>query len=95
MFAIEIDEVDGELHEERMHSFTWDDPHPFAWGEPLPAEKAFGTLRTATGHFSTICHYSTSGGIANRDVTIGWKAGSFRRLRWAAGFVLLGWAHTG
>jgi len=41
MFAVKVDEVDWELHEEGVDGLAWDDPHALAVIKTLSAQESF------------------------------------------------------
>ena len=54
MLAIEIDEIDWELHKKGMHRLAGNNPHAFPGRKAFSPEKPFRALGAAAGHFRTI-----------------------------------------
>jgi hypothetical protein len=53
MLAVQINEVDGELHSEGVDGLTGDDPQALPWRKPLAAKQAFPALGAFIGDFRT------------------------------------------
>ena len=49
MLAIKIDEVDRELHPERVYRFARDNPQSLACGKSAAAQETFGSFGAAAG----------------------------------------------
>jgi len=64
MFAIKVNEVDWELHEEGVDSLAWDDPHALTVIKTLSTQQSLGSLDIASSHFNPIGNLRVS-----RDVS--------------------------
>jgi hypothetical protein len=43
-FAVQVDQIDGESHEESVHRFARSDPQSFAGRKALPAQQPFSAF---------------------------------------------------
>lgn len=71
VFAIEIDEIDGELHGEGVDGFAGDDPEALAGAQAGAAEQAFAAARGGAGKFYVVANLGVAGGVA--DVKKPWR----------------------
>ena len=73
--AIQIDQVNGELHEEGVYGFTGEDPQAFSGSQPRAPQQALATPGTAVGHFQAGGKHSMAGEICDLQAGLrGWRA---------------------
>lgn len=66
VLSVEIDKVDGKLHEEGVDGFAGNNPHPFSLGQPLSPQEPLGTFWPAAGHLKLVGNLGASGQIPDR-----------------------------
>ena len=67
VFAIEINQVNRETHEESVDRFAGNNPKTFARTEPISAEQSFGALRSTGGNFQLSGQHRPARGIRHLE----------------------------
>jgi hypothetical protein len=62
---IQVNQIDGELHEEAVHGFARDNPEALAWVQTVVLEQSCAPLFAGIGDVSRVCQDGVAGLVAN------------------------------
>lgn len=60
MLSVDVDQIDGEFHEERVHRFAGNDPKPGALVEAAVLEEAGSALRTRQRRIDVVADHGAA-----------------------------------
>jgi len=71
VLSVEVDQVDGEFHEEGVDSFAWNNPHPFPTLKAFAAEETFRSLHSTACNFRTARNLRISRNVKDSNLPVG------------------------
>lgn len=69
--AVQVNEIDGELHAEGVYSFAGEDPQTFSGPKPLTAQQTLSALRAVIRHFRAMGKLGVAGEVGDPQAKIG------------------------
>jgi hypothetical protein len=69
--AVQVNEIDGELHAKGVYSFAGEDPQTFSGPEPLTAQQTLSALRAVIRHFRPMGKLGVAGEVRDPQAKIG------------------------
>lgn len=73
LFTVDVDEINGELHPERVYRLAGNDPEPTARRQTLSAKKPLAARGACASLFQTSCENGVTSEVADEETNLnGW-----------------------